>query len=50
VGANGKTVRRLADLTDQLATAKPNGTVTLSILRDGSRRNVEVGVVDISRS
>jgi 2-alkenal reductase len=50
VGANGKTVRRLADLTDQLATAKPNGTVTLTVLRDGSRRNVEVGVVDISRS
>jgi 2-alkenal reductase len=49
VGVNGKAVRRLADLTDQLASTKPNDTVTLTVLRDGARRSVEVSVVDISR-
>lgn len=50
VEVNGKAVRRLADLTDHLARTRPNDTVTLTVTRDGSRRNVQVSVVDISRS
>ena len=50
VEVNGKPVRRLADLTDHLARTKPNDTVTLTVMRDGARRTVQVSVVDISRS
>jgi 2-alkenal reductase len=50
VAVNGKPVRRLADLTDVLEQTKLDATVDLTVVRDGSRRQVSVGVVDISRS
>ncbi|MDQ8729347.1 trypsin-like peptidase domain-containing protein [Bradyrhizobium sp. LHD-71] len=50
VEANGNPVRRLADLTDVLEKTKIDDNVTLTVLRDGARRNISVGVVDISRS
>jgi 2-alkenal reductase len=50
VEANGRPVRRLADLTDYLATTKPNDIVSLTVTRNGTRRSVQVGVIDISRS
>jgi 2-alkenal reductase len=49
VEVDGRPVRRLADLTDHLARARPNDTVTLTVTRDGSRRSVQVSVVDLSR-
>jgi S1-C subfamily serine protease len=51
VEANGKQVRRLADLTDILEKTKPGDTVTLEVARGGGgRRSVSVGIVDVSRS
>jgi 2-alkenal reductase len=50
VEVDGKPVRRLADLTDHLARTRPNDTVTLMVLRNGSRRSIQVNVIDISRS
>jgi 2-alkenal reductase len=50
VEANGKPVRRLSDLTDVLERIKVDGSVALTVLRDGARRNVSVNVVDVSRS
>jgi 2-alkenal reductase len=50
VEANGKPVRRLSDLTDVLERIKVDSSVTLVVMRDGSRRNVSVNVVDVSRS
>jgi 2-alkenal reductase len=48
VEANGNRVRRLSDLTDVLEKTKINDTVSLTVLRDGSRRTISVGVVDIA--
>lgn len=50
VEVNGQRVHRLADLTDVLEKTKLNESVELTVLRDGSRRSVTVGVEDISRS
>jgi 2-alkenal reductase len=50
VEANGKPVRRLSDLTDILEQIKVDGSVALTVVRDGARRNVSVNVVDVSRS
>ena len=50
VEANGKPVRRLADLTDVLEKTKPGETVTLQVVSGSGRRTVPVNVVDISRS
>jgi 2-alkenal reductase len=50
VEINGNPVRRLADLTDQLARTKPNDAVTLTVNRDGTRRAIKVDVIDISRN
>ena len=48
VEAAGKPVQRLADLTDQLEKIKVGSTIDLVVTRDGRRRNVSVGVVDIA--
>ncbi|MEH2513129.1 S1-C subfamily serine protease [Nitrobacteraceae bacterium AZCC 1564] len=48
VEAAGKPVQRLADLTDQLEKTKIGSTIDLVVQRDGRRRNVSVGVVDIA--
>ncbi len=48
VEAAGEPVQRLADLTDQLEKTKIGSTIDLTVLRDGRRRNVSVGVVDIA--
>jgi S1-C subfamily serine protease len=50
VEVNGKPVRRLADLTDVLEKTKPGETVTLQVVSGSGRRNVSVGVIDVSRS
>lgn len=47
VGVNGKPVRRLADLTDELERVGVGNKVTLSVKRDGQERPVEVAVMDI---
>jgi 2-alkenal reductase len=50
VEANGKRVRKLADLTDILEKTKPGETVTLQVVSGSGRRTISVNVVDISRS
>lgn len=50
VEANGKSVRRLADLTDQLERIGIGKKVQLKVKRDGSTTSVDVDVVDISRA
>ena len=47
VGVNGKPVRRLGDLTDELERAGVRNKVTLAIKRSGQERSVEVAVMDI---
>ncbi len=49
VAAAGKPVTKLADLAAELERAGIGGRVPLTVLRDGSRRQVEVAVQDISR-
>ena len=49
VGANGKPVRRLPDLTQELERVGVGNKVTLAIKRDGRDMSVEVEVVDIGR-
>ncbi len=48
VEADGKPVQRLADLTDVLEKTKIGSAIDLTVLRDGARRKVSVGVVDIA--
>jgi 2-alkenal reductase len=48
VEAGGKPVQRLADLTDVLEKTKIGSAIDLTVLRDGARRKVSVGVVDIA--
>ncbi len=50
VGANGKPVRRLADLTDHLEQIGVGKTVELTVQRGGSTTTVPVEVTDIGRS
>ncbi len=49
VAAAGKPVTKLADLAAELERAGIGGRVALTVMRDGSRRQVEVAVQDISR-
>jgi 2-alkenal reductase len=49
VGVNGKPVRRLADLTEELERVGVGKRASLAVQRDGSERTVEVDVVDIGR-
>lgn len=48
VAVNGKPVRTLSDLTDELETVKVPGEVELTVQRSGSQRTTRVQVVDIS--
>lgn len=47
VGVDGKSVRRLSDLTEVLERLKPPATVQLEVLAGSERRIVSVDVVDI---
>jgi len=49
-GANGKPVRRLSDLTDQLEAVGAGGTIELSVARDGRATTVQINVADVGRS
>jgi S1-C subfamily serine protease len=49
VGVNGKPVRRLPDLTEELERVGVGKRVTLGIKRDGRDMSVEVDVIDVSR-
>jgi len=48
IAANGVRINELADLTRQLEEAGIGNSVTLTVLRNGSRREVEVEVQDIN--
>jgi 2-alkenal reductase len=50
VAANGKTVRRLSDLTDTIEELGVGKSVEITVLRDGQRRTVQIDIVDIGRS
>jgi 2-alkenal reductase len=47
VGANGQTVRRMSDLTDQLEQVGVGKSIKLTLLREGQRVEVDVPVNDI---
>ena len=47
VGANGQTVRRMSDLTDQLEQVGVGRSIKLALLREGQRLEVDVPVNDI---
>jgi S1-C subfamily serine protease len=47
VAVEGKPVRRLPDLTDELERVGVGKKVTLQVKRDGQNRNVDVEVMDI---
>ena len=49
VGVNGKPVRRLPDLTEELERVGVGKRVTLAIKRDGRDMSVDVEVMDLSR-
>jgi 2-alkenal reductase len=49
VGVNGKPVRRLPDLTEELERVGVGKRVTLAIKRDGRDMSVEVDVMDVGR-
>jgi len=49
VGVNGKPVRRLADLTQELERVGVGKKVPLTVQRDGRETSVEVDVMDIGR-
>ncbi|WP_314951696.1 S1C family serine protease [Bradyrhizobium cosmicum] len=48
--AEGKPVRRLADLTDALEQAGAGKTVRLTVKRGSESRDVNVGIIDIERT
>jgi S1-C subfamily serine protease len=50
VAANGKPVRRLSDLTDQLEEIGVGHTVEISVLRAGRNTTVEIPITDISQA
>jgi S1-C subfamily serine protease len=50
VGANGKPVRRLSDLTDQLEAVGAGSTIELSVARNGRTSTVQTKVADVGRS
>ena len=47
--ANGKSVRRLSDLTDAIEQTGAGGSVKLTVQRGSQSRNLDVGIVDIGR-
>jgi S1-C subfamily serine protease len=49
VGVNGKPVRRLQDLTQELERVGVGNKVTLTVQRDGRERSVELDVMDVGR-
>jgi 2-alkenal reductase len=49
VGVNGKPVRRLPDLTEELERVGVGKRVTLAIKRDGRDMSIEVEVIDVGR-
>ena len=49
VGVNGKPVRRLADLTQELERVGVGKKVPLAVQRDGKETSVEIDVMDIGR-
>ena len=49
VGVNGKPVRRLADLTQELERVGVGKKVPLAVQRDGKETSVEIDVMDICR-
>ena len=50
VEVNGKPVRRLSDLTDQIELTGVGRPVQVSVRRAGQTRTIEIDVVDIGRS
>jgi S1-C subfamily serine protease len=50
IAADGKEVRRLSDLTDQIEQIGVGKTVRLTLKRGGETREVDVPIVDISRT
>ena len=50
VGVDGKPVRRLADLTDELDRVGVGGRVQLSVKRNSSSVSLDVDVVDVDRT
>jgi S1-C subfamily serine protease len=50
VSANGKPVRRVPDLTDQLEQIGVGGKVQLTLKRDSRQTSIELEVIDIGRS
>ena len=48
--ADGKPVRRLSDLTDQIEQAGAGKSIRLTINRGSDTREVNVDIVDIGRS
>ena len=49
VAADGKPVRRLADLTDQLEQDGVGKTVNLTLDRNGSKKSVALQISDIGK-
>jgi 2-alkenal reductase len=49
VAANGKPVRRLSDLTDQLEQIGVGGTIQLTLKRDSRETSLKLEVIDIAR-
>jgi 2-alkenal reductase len=47
VAANGRPVRRLADLTEQLEQAGVGKTIDLTLSRGGSRTTIKIETTDI---
>jgi S1-C subfamily serine protease len=50
VAANGKPVRRLSDLTDQLEEIGVGHTVQISVLRAGRNTTIEMPITDITQA
>ncbi len=50
VMADGKTVRRVPDLTDELEKVGVGGKVQLTVERGGRQRSVEVDVIDVAQA
>jgi serine protease Do len=46
VAVDGKPVRNVNQLQNIIATHKPGDKVTLTILRDGEQKTVEVGLIE----
>jgi S1-C subfamily serine protease len=49
VGVNGKPVRRLPDLTEELERVGVGKKVKLAIKRDGRDMSLDIDVIDVGR-